>query len=68
MAMLNDKDKRIILALAENNMKWKIAARAIDLHWNTVAYRLDRIYDQTGLDPRNFYDLHKLVEMAQEED
>ena len=65
--MLKEKDKAIILALADNGMKWKVAARAIDMHYNSVAYRMDRIYDKTGLDPRNFYDLHKLVEMARED-
>ena len=66
--MLKDKDKAIILAMADNGMKWKVAAREIDLHPNTVNYRLGRIYDKTGLDPRNFYDLHKLVEMVREGD
>ena len=36
--MLKDKDKRIILALAENNMKWKITAYALGMHWNSVWY------------------------------
>ncbi len=66
--MLSEKDKRIILALADNNMKWKITAYALGMHWNSVWYRLGKIYDQTDLDPRNFYDLQKLVEMAREED
>ena len=65
--MLKDKDKAIILALADNGMQVKPTARSIDMHWNSVYYCIDRIYNQTGLDPRNFYDLHKLVEMAQEE-
>lgn len=65
--MLKDKDKAIILALADNGMKWKPAARSINLHYNTVAYRMDRIYDRTGLDPRNFYDLQELVEIVKEE-
>lgn len=65
--MLKEKDKRIILALAENSMRAKSAAKQLRLHWNTVYYRMSRIYDKTGLDPRNFYDLHKLVELAQSE-
>ena len=66
--MPKDKDKQIILALADNGMKWKVDARAIDIHPNTVSYRLGRIYDNTGLDPLNFYDLHKLVQMVKDGD
>ena len=66
--MLKEKDKRIILALADNGMKWKTAAKSLGMHWNTVRYRLGMIYDRTGLDPRNFYDLHKLVQMVKDGD
>ena len=66
--MLKEKDKTIILALADCGMKYKPAARAINLHYNTVAYRMDIIYLETGLDPRNFYDLHELVQMVKESD
>lgn len=64
--MLSEKDKKIILAVADNGMKWKTTARSMGLHWNSVLYRFEKIYDQTGLDPRNFYDLYKLVEMVRE--
>ena len=64
--MLKDKDKRLILAMADNGMKWRAAAREIGMHRNSAAYRLDKIFDNTGLDPRNFYDLHELVQMAEE--
>lgn len=57
-------DRKIILAYAENNMRAKWAAKQLDVHWNFIYRRLDRIWDKTGLDPHNFYDLHKLVEMA----
>lgn len=62
--VLKEKDKKIVLALAENDMRAKSAARQLGMHWNGVYYRMNRIYDQTGLDPRNFYDLQKLVEIA----
>lgn len=66
--MLKEKDKLVILALADNGMQVKPTARAIDMHWNGVYYCIDRIYNKTGLDPRNFYDLHELVQMVNEED
>ena len=64
---LADKDKEIILAYAGNNMRAKWAARQLGMHWNVVYYRLDRIWDKTGLDPHNFYDLGKLVRVCREE-
>lgn len=61
---MDAKDKLIILALAENNMQAKPAARQLGLHWNVVYSRMGRIWDKTGLNPRNFYDLQQLVELA----
>lgn len=66
--MLKDKDKRIILALADNGMKAKAAARQLNMHYNIVYRHMDEIYMQTDLEPRNFYDLLKLVEMVKEGD
>ena len=63
---LNDTDYRLILLLAENNMRATETAYALDVHRNTVCWRISKIKDITGLDPLNFYDLHKLVEMARE--
>ena len=57
-------DRKILLAYAENNMRAKCAAKQLDIHWNVVYNRLDRIWDKTGLNPRNFYDLQKLVEIT----
>ena len=65
---LNDKDYEFILALADNGMKWKVAAISIDMHRSSAAYRLEKIYNITGLDPRNFFDLYKLVEMSKQEE
>ena len=41
-------------------------AHAIFAHRNTVLYHLNKVKQQTGLDPRRFYDLVELVKMAQE--
>ena len=68
MTMLKDKDKRIILALADNGMKAKPAARQLNMHYNIVYRHMDEIYMQTDLDPSNFYDLHKLVQMVKDGD
>lgn len=61
---LNEKDFRMILAFAKNNMKIQDTAYELERHYNAVAWRIARIKDITGLDPRNFYDLIELVDMA----
>lgn len=63
---LDYADRKIIIAYAENNMRAKWAAKQLGVYWNLVYRRLDKIFDKTGLDPRNFYDLHELVQMAKE--
>ena len=64
---LDDRDYRVILLLADNRMRATETAYALDVHRNTVLYRIDKIKRITGLDPLVFYDLHKLVEMARKE-
>lgn len=64
---LDERDFRIILTLAENSMRATETAYELHLHRNTVLYRIDKIKRITGLDPMNFYDLCKLVEMARGE-
>lgn len=43
-------------ALFTNNLNISEAARSLFLHRNTLLYRLDKIKEQTGLDPRLFSD------------
>lgn len=66
--MLKEKDKRIILTLAACDMNVLEAARRLYLSRNGYVYHLDKIKHLTGLDPRNFYDLYKLVELARSEE
>ena len=60
------EDAHIVVAMANHNMKVTDVARAIFAHRNTVLYHLDKVKQQTGLDPRRFYDLVELVKIAQE--
>lgn len=64
MAELTDIDVQIVLALADNNMNVCKTARSLFMHRNNVAYHIGRIKKLTGLDPTNFHDLVKLVQMA----
>lgn len=61
---LDDLDDAIILAFANNNMRATETAYATKVHRNTVMYRLGKIKMLTGLDPMNFFDLYKLVEIV----
>ena len=47
------------LADCDLNVAW--AARCMKTRRSTLASRFDRIQSKTGLNPRNFYDLHELL-------
>lgn len=61
---LDGFDYRVILMFAEYNMRSTETSQCLDVHRNTIEYRLNKIKRITGLEPRKFYDLVKLVEMA----
>ena len=64
--MLSDKNKALILALAECDMNEAKVGRLMHYRRNTVAYHYKRIFAETGLNPSKFYDLVKLVELVKE--
>ena len=51
----------ILQAFADNDMSIARTSRFLYIHRNTITYHLRMIKERTGLDPRNFYDLVKLV-------
>ena len=55
---------KIIKAYANNGMNVSRTARYLRYHRNSVVYHFERIEDATGLNPRDFYDLVKLLRMA----
>lgn len=64
MKQLTPKQAKLILVFAECDMRPAKAAPILGCHKNTVDYRLTRIWKNTGLDPKCFYDLCKLVKKA----
>ena len=62
--MLNDLDRKIILALADCNMNVTEAGHKVFLARSSTVYHCKRVKKFIGLDPRNFYDLIKLVDMV----
>lgn len=64
---MDERDKDIIITLADRDMKVSETARIMFMHRNTVVYHIQKVKRITGLDPLNFYDLQKLVSMVKEE-
>ena len=61
---MNQAQAKIVLMYAEANMNLSEVARNTFYHRNTLEFYMGRIYDITGLDPKNFYDLVILVDRA----
>lgn len=60
-----DKIKaRIIVAYARCSMNITNAASKANYSRNGFLWHLDKIKSITGLDPRNFFDLHELYSIA----
>lgn len=66
MTTLTMKQAKVVLALAECDMRVAKAAVVLHHHPNAVDYHVEKIRQSTGMDPKNFYDLCKLVQMARE--
>ena len=58
---LTQQECELLQSVAENDLNITAAAEAAFLHRNTVVYHLKRIENKTGLNPRNFFDLAKLL-------
>lgn len=61
---MDERDAKIILAIADNSINVYAAARELFMHRNTLVYHIGKIKKITGLDATDFYDLCKLVEMV----
>ena len=61
---MDERDAKIILAIADSAINLNAAARAVFMHRNTLVYHIGKIKKITGLDATDFYDLCKLVEMV----
>jgi DNA-binding PucR family transcriptional regulator len=55
-----------IVSLAKNNMNARATARSMFVHHQTVIYNIKMIRRKTGLNPLDFFDLQKLLPMAEE--
>lgn len=53
---LTAEQQELLHALFSNQLNLSETARALYLHRNTLLYRLDKLKEKTGLDPREFSD------------
>lgn len=56
ITVLDDDLKETVKVFFDCNLSINKAAKNLFVHRNTMTYRLDRVKNLTGLDPRNFYD------------
>lgn len=66
MVKLTKKQCKVINALAFSSMNVAAAQRVLGCARNGVEWHINRIKALTGLDPRNFFDLHELYKMTEE--
>lgn len=60
---LTEADVQVIQAMAQCDMDSTKAAAMLHYHVGSVKYHIKRIREKTGLNPRGFFDLCKLLEM-----
>ena len=65
--VLTDTQKAIITSMANCGLTMNKAAKLMHYGRSTVFYHVEAIRKKTNLDPRNFYGMVKLLEMAKEE-
>lgn len=57
-------DAEFILAMAENGLRVYRTAKTIPMSENAAGYHVRKIIMETGMDPRDFYDMIKLLPIA----
>lgn len=62
---MQKEDISLLRIYAKNDMNCVKTAKEMDIHHNSVIYRLGKIKTETGLDARKFWDLVKLLEMEE---
>ena len=66
--MLTEAEKQTLVLLANSGLNISRAAETIGLSRKSVYERLRNIENKTGIDPTNFWGLHKLLLMTAQDD
>ena len=61
---LTQAEKETLMAYADNDMNLTATAKEMYCHYTTIWYRMDRVAIKTGLNPKCFYELVELMDMA----
>ena len=64
---MTEHEKIIIMAYARNDMSIRKTADVLRFGYTTINYHLEKIWEKYGLNPKRFFDLVQLVEMAKDE-
>lgn len=64
MKPLTDIQREVLVAYAECNMNMSQAAKKLYMHHNNVAHHLELIRKKSDLNPRNLFDLIKLLQFT----
>ena len=64
---LTDKEKAVVWAICRHDLSPSAAAGELFYCRNSIDYQARRIRQKTGLDPKNFYDAIRLLEMIGED-
>ena len=62
---MTNLQKEVILTFASCGMNVSKTSRKMYIHRNSIMYHLNKIKENTGLDPQDFYDLIVLVKIAE---
>ena len=65
---LNEDDALVIRSYADGNMNCQTAAKLSHFSIRSIYRHLDKVYFVTGKNPRNFYELHELLQMFEKGD
>ena len=61
---MTEKQAKIVMAFARSNMNMHETGRKLFMHPTSIHYNLNRVKENTGRDPHQFFDLCYLVGIA----
>ena len=61
---MTEQQAKMVLAYAKGSMRARAAASEVFVTAGDVHYQFKKIKQETGLDPKNFFDLCRLVGIA----
>ena len=62
--LMTKRQAEVVLAFARSGMQLTAAAKKLYTTGATISYHLGKVREQTGMNPRDFFDLYELVDMA----